>query len=150
MTSAGPVASLHRAVSALHARDTKAVWQEIGQFMDSDWAGVDHLIVSAFYTAAHKEWPGGPTGVQVSGFVRFLEERYDDIVSVPTYVTEAIVRSVFTGDYTVFGFVPQDTLLTLQLLIVAAITAHRRFSSDRLMSFLEAVARSSDGYRQTG
>lgn len=147
--AAGGFASVVRATSALQSRDATTSWSELTALMDTSWAGAADLIVAGFYVAAHKEWPGGPNRNQLSAFVKFVEERYDEIVMVPEQVTIAVIGSVFTNDYRVFGFVPKDTLLTLQLLTTAAITAHRGIGSRQLVMFYENITRELNRLRST-
>lgn len=147
---AGSVAAISRALTALQSRDSDASWVEITELMKTDWSGTSDVIVACFYVAAHKEWPSGPTRNQLSGFVRFLSESYGSILIIPQYVTDEIVESVFTGDYRVFDFVPHDTLLTLQLIITAAITGHRGLHGDKLRSFVDSVSKESSRYKRTG
>lgn len=148
VNEAGGLNAVRRTVSALQARNSNQSWKELTALMDTRWAGTEGLIVAGFYVAAHKEWPSGPTRNQLTGFVSFLEERYDAIVMIPSNVTQAVIGSVFTGDYRVFEFIPKDTLLTLQLLITAAITAHRGIGDRKLQVFYENIARELARYRR--
>lgn len=144
----GPLGAVADTVDALQHRDSTRTWQCLGGFMDVDWDGVDHLIVAGFYSIVRLQWPQEPLPPHLLGFVKFLTERYDDIVSVPEYVTQAVIRCVYSGDYRVFSYVPRDTLLTLQLLVVAAVTAHRDLTGERLESFLAGVAAEAEPYRR--
>lgn len=146
--TAGGLSTVCRTVSALQARERNNSWKKLTVLIDTRWAGTEALVVAGFYVAAHKEWPGAPTRNQLSGFVSFIEERYDAIVMIPTNVTTAVIGSVFTGDYRVFEYIPKDTLMTLQLLITAAITAHRGIGDKKLHVFYENIARELTRYRR--
>jgi hypothetical protein len=132
----GIVEDLHKTITNMQIRDIDAVWGNLAGHMDSGWVGVDRTVVAAFFQACRREWGQSPTPQRLHAFVTFLEEAYDEVVVIPPIVMERIILSVFTGDYSVFALIPRDTLLVLQMIVIAALTAHRGVRGDKLTLFL--------------